>query len=139
MRISFLVYGLLYIMVELIGEQIEAIGWPHLTALEVATAVVNALVTVIVAVAVLIAGDVLVRRWRRSAHAWQLERARLAAEQEEDEATITVQAWRPEPLALPAGPPPSTPSAVYAANAYAGAPGEDDWIEAEIVEDDRLL
>jgi len=30
-RISFVVYGLLYIMVELVGAQLEQIGWPSLT------------------------------------------------------------------------------------------------------------
>jgi hypothetical protein len=34
-RISFLVYGVLYVVVEIVGAQIEAIGWPQLTALDV--------------------------------------------------------------------------------------------------------
>jgi hypothetical protein len=138
MRIPFVIYGLLYIMVEVIGEQIEEIGWPQLTALEVATAVVHGLVTVIVVLAALIAADTLVRRSRRSAQAWRLERARAAEEAWVDDGPITVQAWRPEPLALPAGPPPSSPAAAYAASAY--APGaEADWIDAEVVEDGQLL
>jgi peptidoglycan/LPS O-acetylase OafA/YrhL len=139
MRISLVVYGLGYVMVELIGTQIEEIGWPRLTALQVATVVTNALVTVIVAVAVLIAIDVQVRRWRRSTQAWQRERTLRAAEQEE-QGPIVVQAWRPDPLALPAGAAPLSPSAAYGAGAYACAPRADgDWIEGEIVEDGHLL
>jgi uncharacterized protein (DUF58 family) len=135
MRIPFVVYGLLYVMVELIGEQIETIGWPRLTTLEVATAVVNALVAVLAAVAVLIAADVLIRRWRRSAQAARAERARQAEEQLEDDGPLTVHAWRPQPPALPAGPAPSTPSAAYAVTAYVGGPNGGDWIDAEVVED----
>ena len=92
MRISFLVYGVLYVVVEIVGAQIEAIGWPQLTALDVATAVANACLTVAVGIAVLVGVDVGGRRWHRSMLAWREERARLA-----------VSSWRPEPLALPAG------------------------------------
>src|SRR4051794_28988538 len=30
-RIPFIVYGLLYVLVELVGERLEEIGWPQLT------------------------------------------------------------------------------------------------------------
>ncbi|MGY1616788.1 hypothetical protein ACI797_08580, partial [Geodermatophilus sp. SYSU D00691] len=100
-RIPFLVYGLLYVVVELVGARLEEIGWPRLTALDVATAVVHSVFTVCVGVAVLLGLDVVIRHWRRSRAAWHAEQARLAAEAEPE--TITVQAWRAEPLALPAG------------------------------------
>lgn len=103
MRISFLVYGVLYVVVEIVGAQIEAIGWPQLTALDVATAVANACLTVAVGIAVLVGVDVGGRRWHRSMLAWREERARLAAETGDEPGTITVSSWRPEPLALPAG------------------------------------
>jgi hypothetical protein len=105
-RISFVVYGLLYIMMELVGARLEQIGWPSLTPLDVATAVVHALFAVSVCVAVLLGLDVAARRWRRARLAYLIERARLAEEAEP--ATVTVEAWRPEPLALPAGPTPVT-------------------------------
>jgi hypothetical protein len=98
------VYGLLYIMFELVGARLEQIGWPSLTPLDVATAVVHALLAVSVCVAVLLGLDVAARRWRRARLAYLVERARLAEEAEP--ATVTVESWRPEPLALPAGPTP---------------------------------
>ncbi len=104
MRISFLVYGVLYVVVEIVGAQIEAIGWPQLTALDVATAVANACLTVAVGIAVLVGTDVGGRHWHRSVVARREERARLAAETWDEAGTITVSSWRPEPLALPAGP-----------------------------------
>ena len=104
MRISFVVYGLLYLMMELVGARLEEIGWPRLTALDVATAVVHALFAVSVCVAVLLGLDMLGRHWRRSRQAWLLQCAQQA---EEEPTTITVRAWRPEPLALPATPSPA--------------------------------
>ncbi|SET26810.1 hypothetical protein [Geodermatophilus poikilotrophus] len=105
MRVSFAVYGVLYVVVEIVGAQIEAIGWPQLTALDVATAVTNACLTVAVGIAVLVGADVGGRRWHRSVLAWREERARLSAESWDEPGTITVSSWRPEPLALPAGRP----------------------------------
>ncbi len=110
MRVSFLVYGVLYVVAEIVGAQIEAIGWPQLTALDVATAVANACLTVAVGIAVLVGADVGGRRWHRSMLAWREERARLAAESWDEPGTITVSSWRPEPLALPAGPTPRYPA-----------------------------
>jgi hypothetical protein len=104
-RISFLVYGVLYVVVEIVGAQIEAIGWPQLTALDVATAVANACLAVAVGIAVLVGMDVGGRRWHRSVVAWREERARLDAESWDEPGTITVSSWRAEPPALPAGRP----------------------------------
>lgn len=105
MRVSFLVYGVFYVVVEIVGAQIEAIGWPNLTALDVATAAANACLTVAIGIAVLVGMDVGGRRWHRSVQAWREERARLEAASWEEPGPITVSSWRPEPLALPAGRP----------------------------------
>lgn len=103
MRVSFLVYGVFYVVVEIVGAQIEAIGWPQLTALDVATAVTNACLTVAVGIALLVGTDVGGRRWRRSIEAWREGRAQRADASWDEAGPITVSSWRPEPLALPAG------------------------------------
>src|SRR3954468_8723671 len=108
MRVAFLVYGVLYVVIEIVGYQLEQVSWPEITALDVATAVTNAFLTVAALVAVLVAIDVLGHRWRRHLHSLRVEQARLAAaewiegESIEGEwigtGPITVQAWRREPL-----------------------------------------
>ena len=104
MRVSILVYGVLYVVVEVMAAQFAAVGWLRLTALDVATAAANACLTVAIGIALLVGMDVYGRRWRRAMVAWREERARLDAVSWEEPATITVPSWRPEPLALPAGP-----------------------------------
>jgi hypothetical protein len=103
-RVSFLVYGALYVVIEMIGQQLEDVGWPRITPLDVATAVTDALLTVAVCAAVLVAIDLGAHRWRRSLHAWHQERLRLAEHSRDDE-PIGVTSWRPEPLALPSAAP----------------------------------
>ena len=126
MRVSFLVYGVLYVAFEIVGNQLEKVGWPksprwtwprphrrparhrHLHRARRRV-------------------DLGRERWGPALRAWNEERLRLAAEAAEeawaevvwDDEPIGVRSWRPEPLALPAAaarPPagtyytPSTPS-----------------------------
>ena len=128
MRVAFLMYGALYVVIEIVGYQLEQVSWPEITALDVATALTNAFLTVAVLVAVLVAIDVLSHRWRRHRRAVRLEQARLAAEEWADPEPLTVRAWRPEPLALPAAPAP-VPSAC-AENAY----GRQAWPEDAVTD-----
>jgi hypothetical protein len=116
MRVAFLVYGVLYVVIEIVGYQLEQVSWPAITALDVATAVTNAFLTVAVLVAALVTIDVLGHRWRRHLQAVRLEEARLATEQWTGPEPITVPSWRPEPLALPAGAPVGN---AYAQDAHA--------------------
>ena len=104
MRVTILLYGVLYVVAEVMAAQFAAVGWLRLTALDVATAAANACLTVAVGIALLVGSDVYGRRWRRAMVAWREERARLDAGFWEEPATITVSSWRPEPLTLPAGP-----------------------------------
>ena len=103
MRVSILVYGVLYVVVEIVGAQIDAIGWPQLTALDVATAVADACLTVAVGIAVLVGMDVGGRRWRRWSAAWCEGRATAEAAPGGVPGPITVSSWRRAPLALPPG------------------------------------
>ena len=120
MRVAFSVYGALYVVIEIVGYQLEQVSWPEMTPLDVATAVTNAFLTVAVLVAVLVAMDVLGHHWRRHLHAVRLERARLATAEWADPEPIGVHSWRAGPLALPAaqvaGPPAGQ---LYARHAYA--------------------
>src|SRR3954468_8120536 len=91
MRVAFLVYGVLYVVIEIVGYQLEQVSWPEITALDVATALTNAFLTVAVLVAVLVAADVLGHRWRRHLAAVRLEEARLAAQEWVAAEPLTVQ------------------------------------------------
>lgn len=109
MRVSFVVYFVLYVVVEMVGYQLELIGWPRITALDVAGALVNALLWVAVAAAVLVALDLAGARWRRHLRAREREQAWLASWRRRQAwaqpAWIDVPSWRPAALALPAAPP----------------------------------
>ena len=104
MRVAIVVYGVLYVVLEVVGYQLERVSWPAITALDVATALTNAFLTVVVVVGVLVAIDVLGHRWRRHRQLRRLEEARLALAEWADPGTIDVPSWRAEPLALPAAP-----------------------------------
>jgi hypothetical protein len=116
MRVAFLVYGALYVVIEIVGHQLQQVSWPEITALDVASALADALLTVAVLVAVLVAIDVLAHRWRRHQQAVALEQARRPAEEQAHAPLLAVPSWRPEPRALPS--PPAVPTG-SAENAYA--------------------
>ncbi len=106
MRVSFVVYGVLYVVIEMVGYQLELIGWPQITALDVASAIVNALLWVALVAAVLVAADVAGARWRRHRREQRRELAAAAGWRDRqdwlDEAPITVASWRSPLPALPA-------------------------------------
>jgi hypothetical protein len=119
-RVSFLVYGVLYVVVEVVGHELEQIGWTDISALDVASALTNAFLTVAVCAAVLVALDLGARRWRRSMEAWRRERAAVQGEIWDE--TIGVTSWRPGPLAINAervDHPPRRPG--YTGNPYSFA------------------
>jgi hypothetical protein len=113
-------YGVLYVAIEIVGHQLEQVGWSAITPLDVATAVTDAFLVVALCGAVLVALDLLSRRWRRSMQAWHLEQARLAREIWDDE-PIGVASWRPAPLALPSAEPPAPSQGTYTGNPYSFA------------------
>ena len=131
MRMAIAVYGVLYVVIEVVGHQLEQVSWPAITPLDVATALANAFLTVAVLVGVLVGIDVLGHRWRRRLALQRLEEARLATAEWADPGTLGVQSWRAEPaapqLALPAASRRrSEGESAYADNAYArpaGPPG----------------
>jgi hypothetical protein len=121
MRVSFLVYGVLYIAVEIVGNQLETVGWPKVTPLDVATALTNALLAIVICIAIVVGTDLARARWGPALRAWYEERLRLAAEAagepwveaEWDDEPIGVRSWRPEPIALPAPAASASPAGTY--------------------------
>jgi hypothetical protein len=92
MRTAFVVYGLLYVATEVVGHQIEQVGWPQLTALDVATACAQAALAVALLVALLVGTDIAAHRWRRR----QRERALAELAEWAEPAPIVVRSWRPD-------------------------------------------
>jgi hypothetical protein len=110
MRVSFVVYGVLYIAVEIVGNQLETVGWPKITPLDVAEALTNAMLAIVICIAILVGADLARERWGPALREWNEERLRRAAEAAGepwaevvwDDEPIGVRSWRPEPIALPA-------------------------------------
>ena len=121
MRVSFLVYGVLYVALEIVGNQLETVGWPKITPLDVAEALTNAFLAIVVCIALVVAFDLARERWGPALRAWNQERLRLAAEAAGeqgpeivwDDEPIGVRSWRPEPLALPAPAVAASPGGTY--------------------------
>jgi hypothetical protein len=99
-RVSFLVYGVLYVVFEMVGYQLEQVGWAEVSGLDVATAVTDALLTVAVCAAALLAADLGRKRWGPSAKAWLVARTQPEAEVWDE--PVEVRSWRTAPLAVTA-------------------------------------
>lgn len=100
MRVPLLVYGVLYVVVEMVGYELEQVGWAEVSGLDVATAVTDALLAVAVCAAVLLAVDLGRKRWGPAAMAWLAERGQPEAELWDE--PYETRSWRPEPLAVTA-------------------------------------
>lgn len=116
MRVWLLVYGVLYVVIEMTGHALATVGWPHITALDVATAVTDAFLTVAVAMAALLAAQLGTRRWGPLlAVRWRPE----GPVEWVPDRPLGVQSWRPAPPALPAPLPLPRPArSTYAVSAY---------------------
>jgi hypothetical protein len=116
MRLSILVYGVLYVVLEMVGHQLATVGWGRVTPLHVASALVDALLAIVVAIAAVVLYDVGCRRWGPALRAWQ---DRQLAAAEEPRETIGVQSWRPEstPYTRAIGAPAARPTSTYGATA----------------------
>ncbi|MCA0146894.1 hypothetical protein [Blastococcus sp. LR1] len=116
MRAWLLVYGVCYVVIEMVGHSLATVGWPRITALDVATAVTDAFLTVSLALAALLGLKLGAERWGRSVA------SRLTGDEPvewERAAPIGVRSWRPEPLALPSAPAPAPSSgSTYTIGAY---------------------
>jgi hypothetical protein len=117
-RVSLLVYGVLYVVMEMVGHQLALVGWAQITTLDVATAITDAFLAVAICAAVLLAGSLGLRRWQRI----RGERADSFAAPVEahwDDEPIEVTAWRPTPEELLEPTPPPATGSTYPGNPYA--------------------
>jgi hypothetical protein len=109
MRLSFVLYAALYVVVEIVVHELSQVSWPQLTPLMVATAAADALLMVAVAVALLVTLDLTRPRWQPAVTNWvetRLPRPSLTwAHEAPDAGPIDVRSWRSEPAALTAGAP----------------------------------
>lgn len=117
MRIAFVVYGLLYLVIEMIVHQLEAVAWREVSPLLIATAITDAMLVVAVLAAVLVAADLTKHRWRPLVHGW-MHRHHAAhgrwweVDGDTDYAEVVdVRSWRPEPRTPAAALPAAAPSA----------------------------
>jgi len=108
------VYGVLYVVMEMIGHQLSLVGWSKVSALDVATAVTDTLLIVAICGAVLLALELGARRWLR------VRRGRdNAGHAEWDDTPIEVTSWRPQLEAAPSSAP--SPGGTYGGNPYSFA------------------
>jgi hypothetical protein len=114
------VYGVLYVVFEMVGYQLEQVGWADVSGLDVATAVTDALLTVAVCAAVLLAVDLGRKRWGPSVAAWLAERTHVEAEIVDD-GPLRTYSWRPEPLAVTAERVEQPPAKSWTGNPYSFA------------------
>ena len=108
-----MVYGVLYVVMEMIGHQLELIGWAQVSALDVATAVTDAFLTVAICGAVLLALELGARRWLRYVDARDVEGT--AYDGRWEDGPIEVTSWRPESDAPPS---PAPSGGTYGGNPY---------------------
>lgn len=118
-KVWLLVYGALYVAFEVVGYQLEQIGWTNISGLDVATALTDAFLTVAVCAAALVALDLGAQRWRRAMTARQLERA--GRHDEIWDEPLTVTSWRPAPLSISAERVDEPPKTAYTGNPYSFA------------------
>jgi hypothetical protein len=121
MRLSFLVYGVVYVVIEMVGSALEGIGWPQLTPLEIATAATDACLAVALVLTGLLAVKLGVQRWGATVRGWW--DALGSPEVVWDDEPIGVRSWRSAPLELSGGPaePPPSSAGTYAGNPYSFA------------------
>ena len=130
MRVSFLVYGVVYVVIEMIGAALENVGWGRITGLDVATAVTNACLAVALVLAGLLAVKLGVQRWGSTVRDWWDALGHQPEVVWDDDEPIGVRSWRPARPELTAGPVEATGSqGTYAGNPYSFAghrwPAED--------------
>ncbi len=96
MRRALAAYGVVLVVLLMLAREYEAAGWTDVGTLQVTAALVNSLLVVAVAAAVLLAGRLGLEGWGRSMARWRRRQALAAAEDWADAEVVGVTAWRTE-------------------------------------------
>jgi hypothetical protein len=118
MRVSFLVYGVVYVVIEMIGAALEDVGWGRITGLDIATAITDACLTVALVLAGLLAARLGVQRWGGAVRGWWQALGHSEPEVVWDDQPIGVRSWRPATGEL--DPAPAAPA--QSGGTYGGSP-----------------
>lgn len=111
MKHALAAYGVLLAVLLMLAREFEAAGWTGVGALDVATALVNALLVVAVTAGVLLAGRLSLEAWGRSMQRWRRDRALAESIAVPDAGVVGVTSWRAGTRRSPAPPEPPTTSA----------------------------
>jgi hypothetical protein len=110
------VYGVLYVVVEIVGYQLGQVGWVDISAMDVATAVTDACLAVSLALAALLGAKLAVQRWGATVRSWW--DALGHPEVVWDDVDAPSGGWRPAPLTVTAERVEAPPERPYAGNPY---------------------
>ena len=119
MRVALLVYGVVYVVIEMIGAALENVGWGRISGLDVATAVTDACLDVALVLAGLLAVKLGVRRWGGTVRRCWRALGHPETEVVWDDEPIGVRSWRP--ATEEQNPAPAQSGGTYAGNPYSFA------------------
>ena len=102
MRRALAAYAVVLVVLLMLVREYEAAGWTDVGGLQISAALVNSLLVVAVAAAVLLAGRLGLESWTRSMARWHRRQARAAGADWPDAEVVGVTSWRTGPTAAPA-------------------------------------
>lgn len=104
MKHALTAYGVVLVVLLMLARQHEAAGWTGVGALDIATALVNALLVVAVAAGLLLAGRLSLAAWARSMQRWRRAQAAAEGSAVPDARIVGVTSWRAGSQPSPAPP-----------------------------------
>lgn len=111
MKHALVAYGTVLVVLTMLARRFEAAGWTGADSLDVAAALVDSLLVLAVAAALLLAGRLALTAWARSMARWRRDRALAESLAVPEAEVVGVTSWRP---AAPPPPPPSLTGPVTA-------------------------
>jgi hypothetical protein len=105
MKHALVAYGTVLVVLTMLARRFEAAGWTGVDSLDVAAALVDSLLVLAVAAALLLAGRLALTAWARSMARWRRDRALAETLAVPEAEVVGVTSWRPG--APPPPPPPA--------------------------------